>query len=228
VTGARIRVVIADDHPIVRDGLSALLASIPSIDVAGVAVDGKEAVSAAVTLHPDVMVMDIQMPGISGVAATREITRVAPNVAVLMLTMFDDDDSVFAAMRAGARGYVLKGAQQDEIVRAIHAIAAGEAIFGPGIARRVLGLASGPPTRGSPFPELTTREREVLDLIAAGTRNSEIARRLSIAPKTVANHISAIFTKLQVADRGEAIIRARDAGLGRFAAGRGEAEGQHG
>jgi len=226
VTGTGIRVVIADDHPIVRDGLSALLASIPSIDVAGVAVDGQEAVRAAVTLHPDVMVMDIQMPRLSGVAATREITRVAPAVAVLMLTMFDDDDSVFAAMRAGARGYVLKGAQQDEIVRAIQAAAAGEAIFGPGIARRVLGLASGPPVPGIPFPDLTGREREVLDLIAAGERNVTIARRLSIAPKTVANHISAIFTKLQVADRSEAIIRARDAGLGRAPAGHTEAAGQ--
>jgi DNA-binding NarL/FixJ family response regulator len=215
VTGTGIRVVIADDHPVVREGLSALLGSIPSIDVAGVANDGEQAVRAAVTLRPDVMVMDIQMPGLSGVAAAREIARVAPDVAVLMLTMFDDDDSVFAAMRAGARGYVLKGAQQDEILRAIQAVAAGDAIFGPGIARRVLGLASGPAVSGIPFPDLTSREREVLDLIAAGARNAAIARRLSIAPKTVANHISAIFTKLQVADRSEAIIRARDEGLGR-------------
>ena len=132
-----------------------------------------------------------------------------------MLTMFDDDDSVFAAMRAGARGYVLKGAQQDEIVRAIQAVAAGEAIFGPGIARRVLGLVAAPPAASEPFPGLTGREREVLGLIAAGARNAEIARQMSIAPKTVANHISAIFTKLQVADRSEAIILARDAGLGR-------------
>jgi DNA-binding NarL/FixJ family response regulator len=210
-----IRVVIADDHPIVRDGLSALLASIPSIVVAGVAGNGQEAVRAAVTLRPDVLVMDIQMPGLSGVAATGEITRVAPDVAVLMLTMFDDDDSVFAAMRAGARGYVLKGAQQDEIVRAIQAVAAGEAIFGPGIARRVLGLAAGPPAPGGPFPDLTSRELAVLDLIAAGARNAEIARQLSIAPKTVANHISAIFAKLRLADRNEAIVIARDAGLGR-------------
>jgi DNA-binding NarL/FixJ family response regulator len=210
-----IRVVIADDHPIVRDGLSALFASIQSIDVAGVASDGHESVRAAVTLRPDVLVMDIQMPGLTGIAATREIARVAPDVAVLMLTMFDDDDSVFAAMRAGARGYVLKGAQQNEIVRAIQAVADGEAIFGPGIARRVLGLASAPPAPGIAFPDLTGREREVLDLIAAGVRNVAIARRLSIAPKTVANHISAIFTKLQVADRSEAIVRARNAGLGR-------------
>jgi DNA-binding NarL/FixJ family response regulator len=136
---------------------------------------------------------------------------------VLMLTMFDDDDSVFAAMRAGARGYVLKGAQQDEIVRAIQAVAAGEAIFGPGIARRVLGLVSAPAVADVPFPALTSREREVLDLIAAGVRNAEIARRMAIAPKTVANHVAAIFNKLQVADRSQAIILARDAGLGRSA-----------
>jgi DNA-binding NarL/FixJ family response regulator len=215
MAGSDIRVVIADDHPVVRGGLSALLASVPSIAVAGVAADGREAVHAAVTLRPDVLVMDIQMPGLTGIDATREILRVAPAVAVLMLTMFDDDDSVFAAMRAGARGYVLKGAQQAEIVRAIQAVAAGEAIFGPAIARRVLGLVGAPPTADVPFEDLTSREREVLDLIAAGARNTEIARRMSIAPKTVANHISAIFTKLQVADRGEVIILARDAGLGR-------------
>ncbi len=215
MTGTGIRVVIADDHPVVRDGLSALLASVPSVTVAGVAATGREAVRAAVTLRPDVLIMDIQMPELTGVAAAGEITRVAPGVAVLMLTMFDDDDSVFAAMRAGARGYVLKGAQQDEIVRAIHAVAAGEAIFGPAIARRVLGLVSAPAAGSVPFPDLTSREREVLDLIAAGVRNAEIARQMSIAPKTVANHIAAIFNKLQVADRNQAIILARDAGLGR-------------
>jgi DNA-binding NarL/FixJ family response regulator len=220
VTGSDIRVVIADDHPVVREGLSALLASVPSITVAGVAADGLEAVQAAVTLRPDVLVMDVQMPGLTGVAAAREISRVAPGVAVLMLTMFDDDYSVLAAMRAGARGYVLKGAQQDEIVRAIRAVAAGEAIFGPGIARLVLGLVAAPPAAEIPFQHLTGRERQVLDLIAAGVRNAEIARRMSIAPKTVANHVSAIFTKLQVADRGEAIILARDAGFGRNPPGR--------
>ena len=215
MTGTSIRVVIADDHPVVRGGLSALLASVPSITVAGMAASGREAVHAAVTLRPDVLVMDIQMPELSGVAATREITRAAPEVAVLMLTMFDDDDSVLAAMRAGARGYILKGAQQDEIVRAIEAVAAGEAIFGPGIARQVLAMASAPPAPGVPFHGLTSRECEVLSLIAAGVRNAEIARQMSIAPKTVANHISAIFTKLQVNGRSEAIILARDAGLGR-------------
>ena len=215
MTGTGIRVVIADDHPVVRDGLSALLSSVPSITVAGLAANGREAVHAAVTLRPDVLVMDVQMPELTGVEAAGEISRAAPGFAVLMLTMFDDDYSVLAAMRAGARGYVLKGAQQDEIVRAIQAVAAGEAIFGPGVARMVLGLVTTPPAAGEPFGELTAREREVLDLIAAGARNAEIARRMSIAPKTVANHISAIFTKLQVTDRGEAIILARDAGLGR-------------
>ena len=216
MTGTDIRMVIADDHPVVRDGLSALLGSVPSITVAGVAGTGREAVRTAVTLRPDVLVMDIQMPELTGVEAAAEIARAAPDVAVLMLTMFDDDDSVFAAMRAGARGYVLKGAQQDEIVRAIHAVAAGEAIFGPGIARRVLGLVCAPPAAHSPpFPDLTSREREVLDLIAAGVRNTQIARQMSIAPKTVANHVTAIFTKLQVADRNQAIILARDAGLGK-------------
>jgi DNA-binding NarL/FixJ family response regulator len=215
VTGASVRVVIADDHPVVRDGLSALLDSVPSLTVAGTASSGREAVRAAVTLHPDVLIMDIQMPDLGGIAATAEIARAAPAVAVLMLTMFDDDDSVFAAMRAGARGYVLKGAQQDEIVRAIHSVAAGEAIFGPGIARRVLGLAAAPAAPSVPFPDLTARERQVLDLIAAGARNPEIAQRMSIAPKTVANHIAAIFAKLQVPDRNQAIILARDAGLGR-------------
>jgi DNA-binding NarL/FixJ family response regulator len=215
MTGSDIRVVIADDHPVVRDGLSALLASVPSVSVAGTAASGREAVHAAVTLQPDVLVMDIQMPELTGIAAAREIARAAPDVAVLMLTMFDDDDSVFAAMRAGARGYVLKGAQQDEIVRAIQAVAAGEAIFGPGIARQILGLVSAPPALGVPFQGLTSREREVLGFIAAGARNTEIARRMSITPKTVANHISAIFAKLQVTDRSEAIILARDAGLAR-------------
>jgi DNA-binding NarL/FixJ family response regulator len=215
MTGSDIRVVIADDHPVVRDGLSALLDSVPSVVVVGVAATGREAVHAAVTLRPDVLVMDIQMPELTGIAAAGEIARMAPDVAVLMLTMFDDDDSVFAAMRAGARGYVLKGAQQDEIVRAIHSVAAGEAIFGPGIARRVLGLVCAPPVAGVPFEALTSREREVLDLIAAGVRNVEIARRMSITPKTVANHVSAIFNKLQVADRSQAIVIARDAGLGR-------------
>ncbi len=215
MTGGQIRVVLADDHPVVIDGLSALLASVPEVDVVGTAASGRQAVRAAVTLRPDVLVMDIGMPDLGGIGATAEVARLAPEVAVLMLTMFDDDDSVFAAMRAGARGYLLKGAAQSEIIRAIQAAAAGEAIFGPPVARRLLGYFAAPPAQPEPFAELTSRERQVLDLIAAGTKNAEIGRRMSIAPKTVANHISAIFTKLQVADRGAAIIVARDAGLGR-------------
>ena len=159
MTGGDIRVVLADDHPVVRQGLTALLASVPNISVAGAVATGREAVQAAVTLRPDVLVMDIQMPELNGIAAAREIARVAPEVAVLMLTMFDDDDSVFAAIRAGARGYVLKGAHQDEIVRAIHAAAAGEAIFGPPLARRILAFFSGPTQAKVPFADLTDRER---------------------------------------------------------------------
>jgi DNA-binding NarL/FixJ family response regulator len=211
-----ITIVLADDHPVVRSGLRALLGSIEGLRVVAEAVDGHAAVREAITHRPDVLVMDIQMPGLDGIAATRQLARSAPGVAVLMLTMYEDDDSVFSAMRAGARGYLLKGAEQNDIVRAIRAVAAGEAIFGPGIARRVLTFLTTPqPAAAEPFPELTDREREVLDLIAAGRPNSEIGKRLGIASKTVANHISSIFTKLQVADRAEAIVRARDAGLGR-------------
>jgi DNA-binding NarL/FixJ family response regulator len=215
-----ITVVLADDHPIVRSGLTALLGSVPGFQVPATVSDGHDAVREALTRHPDVLVMDIRMPGLDGIEATRLIARDAPDVAVLMLTMYEDDDSVFAAMRAGARGYLLKGAEQDEIVRAIRAVAAGEAIFGPGVARRVLGYFAGPAAgvaraaASEPFPELTAREREVLNLIAAGHPNGEISRRLGISPKTVANHISNIFAKLQIATRAEAIVRARDAGLG--------------
>jgi DNA-binding NarL/FixJ family response regulator len=210
-----IRVVLADDHPVVRAGLSALLSSLPGIEVVGVASTGREAVREVVTLRPDVAVLDLQMPDLDGFAATRELARSAPSVAVLVLTMFGDDDSVFAAMRAGARGYLVKGAEQDEIARAIRAVAAGEAIFGPGVARRVLGFFSAPPVVAEPFPELTDREREILDLLASGMSNSAIGQQLGLASKTVANNVSAIFTKLAVADRAQAIVRARDAGLGR-------------
>jgi DNA-binding NarL/FixJ family response regulator len=212
---SEIRVVLADDHPVVRAGLAALLGSLQGIEVVGVASDGREAVREVVLQRPNVAVLDLQMPGQDGFAATREIARVAPEVAVLVLTMFDDDDSVFAAMRAGARGYVVKGAEQEEIGRAIRAVASGEAIFGPGIAQRVLRFfAAPPPAAADPFPELTAREREILDLLAAAKPNSMIATSLGLSRKTVANHLSAIFTKLQVADRAQAILRARDAGLG--------------
>ncbi|WP_238155151.1 response regulator transcription factor [Kribbella soli] len=208
-----IRVVLADDHPVVRAGLAALLSSLPGIEVVGVAATGREAIREVVTTRPDVAVLDLQMPDLDGFAATRELARAAPEVAVLVLTMFEDDDSVFAAMRAGARGYLVKGAEQEEIARAIRAVAAGEAIFGPGVARRVLTFFAAPPPT-APFPELTTREREILDLLAAGLSNPAIATRLDLAPKTVANNVSTIFTKLGTADRATAIIQARNAGLG--------------
>jgi DNA-binding NarL/FixJ family response regulator len=213
-TATTIRVVLADDHPVVRAGLAALLTSLPGIEVVGVAATGREAVREVVTSRPDVAVLDLQMPDLDGFAATREIARTAPDVAVLVLTMFEDDDSVFAAMRAGARGYLVKGAEQEEIARAIRAVAAGEAIFGPGVARRMLSFFSAPPATPEPFPSLTAREREILDLLAAGLSNSAIGDRLSLAAKTVANNVSTIFTKLAVADRSAAIIQARNAGLG--------------
>jgi DNA-binding NarL/FixJ family response regulator len=209
-----IRVVLADDHPVVRAGLAALLTSLPGIEVVGVAATGREAIREVVTSRPDVAVLDLQMPDLDGFAATRELARSAPEVAVLVLTMFEDDDSVFAAMRAGARGYLVKGAEQEEIARAIRAVAAGEAIFGPGVARRVLTFFSAPPPAADPFPELTTRERQILDLLAAGLSNTAIANRLDLAAKTVANNVSTIFTKLGIADRAAAIIQARNAGLG--------------
>jgi DNA-binding NarL/FixJ family response regulator len=209
-----LRIVVADDHAVVRAGLGALLSAVDGYDLVGEAATGPEAVRAAVTLHPDVLVMDIQMPGMSGIDATREIGRVAPDVAVLMLTMFEDDESVFAAMRAGALGYVLKGASPTDMIRAIAAVAAGEAIFGTGVARRALTYLTAPRADTTAFPELTPREREVLDLIASGLGNAAIAARLGLAANTVSNHISNIFGKLQVASRAEAIVRARSAGLG--------------
>lgn len=209
-----IRVAIADDHPTVRSGLRALLASVEGIEVVGDSSDGAAAVELALRERPQVVVMDIRMPGQDGIEATRRLAADAPEVAVLILTMLDDDESVFAAMRAGARGYVLKGAEQEEIVGAIHAVSRGEAIFGPGVAQRVLQLFS-KETPAEPFPTLTAREREILDHMAAGASNGEIARKLFISPKTVSNNVSYILGKLQVADRSKAIVRARRSGLGR-------------
>lgn len=212
-----IRILIVDDHPLMREGMRALVSSYADIEVAGEAADGEEARREVLRTSPDVVVMDLHMPGTNGVDATRAILRAAPDTRVLVLTMFEDDESVFAAMRAGASGYLIKGAQQEEIILAVRSVAAGQAIFGPTVAKRIIAYFSAAPaaTRSAePFPELTAREREVLDLIAAGRPNSTIARTLVISTKTVSNHISAIFAKLQVADRAEAIVRAREAGLG--------------
>ncbi|MDQ4134112.1 MAG: response regulator transcription factor [Actinomycetota bacterium] len=212
-----VRVVVAEDDPLYRHAVCTTLSSLGNADVVAEATTGEEAVTTVAQQRPDVVIMDIRMPGLDGIEATRRIVESRPEVAVLMLTMFEDDDSVFAAMRAGARGYVVKGADEDEIVRALAAVAAGEAVFSAAIAQRILRYFSGtrvPTAAAVPFPELTDREREVLELVAAGHNNATIATRLYLSPKTVRNHVSNIFTKLQVADRAEAIVRARRAGLG--------------
>ncbi len=211
-----LRVLIADDHPIFRDGLRAMLGSDPDFELVGEATTGEEAVSMVAESQPDLVVMDVQMPDGDGIEATRGIIRDSPHVRVLIVTMFDDDGTVFRAMRAGARGYVLKGANYKEMLRAIRAVGHGEAIFSPQVAMRLMDFFAGarPSTLPEVFPELSDREREILDLIASGSKNPEIAQDLFLSPKTVRNHVSNILHKLQVADRTEAIIRAREAGLG--------------
>ena len=210
-----IEILIADDHPMFRFGLRTRLSAEPDLAVVGEAATGGEAVALAASLAPDVVLMDLNLPGLNGIEATRRIRETAPQIAVLVVTMFDDD-SVFAAMRAGARGYLLKDAEAEETVRAIRAVAHGEAIFSPSVAQRLMGYFAAPhptiPERT--FPELTERERAVLALLAEGYTNAAIAERLSLSPKTARNYVSSIFGKLQVADRTEAILRARDAGLG--------------
>ncbi|CAN5796479.1 response regulator transcription factor [soil metagenome] len=210
------RILIADDHPHFRDGLRALLLSAPDVEVVGEARDGEETVTLAGRLQPDVILMDLNMPGMGGIEATRRILHTSPHISVLVVSMYEDDDSVFAALKAGARGYLLKGALKAEILRSIRAVSSGEAIFGPAIARRLMQYFSNPRPAAPPdaFPELTEREHEILGLIARHETNPEIAKRLYLSPKTVRNHVSNIFTKLQVADRAQAIIRAREAGLG--------------
>ena len=199
-----------------------LLEATPDTELVGEATDGDEAVALAVELSPDMVLMDLRMPGLGGVEATRQVMSADPNVGILVVTMIEDDDSVFAAMRAGARGYLLKGADKDKTLAAIRAVARGDAVFGPGIARRLTRYFSeGLPPRETAhttrdvFPELTEREREILALIAAGWNNQEIAEGLFLSLKTVRNYVSNIFSKLQVADRAQAIVRAREAGLGR-------------
>jgi DNA-binding NarL/FixJ family response regulator len=219
-----LRVAIADDHVLFRDGLRALIAGAPDMELVAEASTGQEAVARAAELQPDVVLMDIQMPGLNGIDATGQIVAQSPHVGVLVVTMFEDDASVFSAMRAGARGYVLKGAKYEEMLRAIRAVGSGEAIFSPSIAHRLMEYFASlhprpagypaPGARPAPlFPELSDRERELLTLIAQGYKNADIAEQLVLSPKTVRNHVSNILQKLQVADRAQAIIRARDAGL---------------
>ncbi len=211
------RVLVVDDHVVFRYGMRAMLANAGSFEVVGEAATGEEALEKTAEIRPDIVLMDIQMRGMHGIEATRRIVQANPKVRVVVVTMFGDDDSVFSAMRAGARGYVLKGADAEEVLTVLRAVAEGDAHFGPEIARRLLSFFSVP--RPAPpseeFPELTSREVEVLDLIAQGCNNAEIASRLYLSPKTVRNHVSKVFLKLQVADRGQAIVRAREAGLGR-------------
>lgn len=211
-----IRVLVADDHATFVRTITLLLADEPAIDVVGFAENGDDAVQQTMALQPDVVLMDLQMPGTNGIDATRQILEAAPHVAVLVLTMFDDDESVVSALRAGARGYLLKGARQADITRAINAAHAGEAIFGPAVARRLAGLVE--PTPGDavdrPFPTLTAREVEVLDKVATGLDNRGIAAEMYLSEKTVRNYVSTVLTKIHASSRAEAIVRARDAGLG--------------
>lgn len=210
----RLSILIADDHPLFRKGMRALLDPIPDFKVIGEAANGEEALRLAIDLKPDVILMDLQMPGGSGLAAIRAIRGSSPDLSILVVTLFDDDDSVYAALRAGARGYVLKDARDDEMVRAIRAVGNREAIFSPRIASRLLGnFAAQPAASQGVFPMLTQRERELLLLIAQGLSNNEIAGRLVLSEKTVSNYVSTIYGKLQVTDRAQAIVKAREAGL---------------
>jgi DNA-binding NarL/FixJ family response regulator len=214
-----IKVIIADDHAFYREGVRAFLNNAPDVEVVGEAGSGEEAIAKAKELAPDVILMDLKMPGMNGIEATRRIHESDSKIGVLVLTMFDDDDSVFAAMRAGARGYLLKDADKDEVVRAIVAVERGEAIFSPAIAQRMIQYFSVPSTSSNKklpdeFSDLTERELEIMNLIAKGDNNNTIANKLSLSIKTVQNYVSSILTKLQVADRAQAIVRAHEAGFG--------------
>jgi DNA-binding NarL/FixJ family response regulator len=210
-----LTVLIADDHPLFRKGMRSLLETMPEITLVGEAKSGREAVELALDQQPDVVLMDLQMPDGSGLAATRELNKHSPNIRILVVTLFEDDDSIFAALRAGAHGYILKDADEEEMMRAIRAVGEGEAIFSPAIATRLMDYfaATSKQIPQEVFPELTEREREILTLIARGQSNAAIAEQLVISLKTVRNHVSNIYSKLQVADRAQAAIRARDAGL---------------
>lgn len=212
-----IRILVVDDHTLFREGLIALLNGTSETSAAGEAGTGQEAIKRANEVQPDVVLMDIQMPDMNGIEATKQILAKNPEMGVIMLTMLEDDDSLFAAMCAGARGYILKGADKAEVLQAVSAVAQGQALFGPAIAGRLTSFfqkGEQLDTAVLPFPELTDREREVLNLIAQGLDNAQIARKLHISSKTVSNHISNIFNKLQVASRAQVIVKARDAGLG--------------
>jgi DNA-binding NarL/FixJ family response regulator len=214
MTDNPLRILIADDHGEFCDGLKALLGTAPNMTTVGSAATGSIAIRLANQLQPDIVLMDLNMPEVNGIEATKRIVAANPHIRIIVLTMFNDDDSVFAAIRSGARGYLLKGAGREEILRAVRAVASGEAIFGPSIAQRIAAYFSAIAPQ-EPFPQLSEREREVLALIAAGNSNTDITRRLYLSPKTVRNHISSIFSKLHVADRAQAIVLARDAGVGR-------------
>jgi DNA-binding NarL/FixJ family response regulator len=210
-----LRVLIADDHPLFRKGMRALLTATPGTEVVGEATTGQEAIGLAAELQPDVILMDLQMPGINGIEATRQILHTSPHIRILVVTLFEDDASIFTALRAGARGYILKDAKEEEMLRAIRAVGSGEAIFSPAIATRLMDFFAAPRPAAPKeiFPTLTEREREILQMIARGRTNNDIAKELALSSKTVGNYVSNIFSKLQVADRAQAIIRARDAGL---------------
>lgn len=208
-----LRVLIADDHKLFREGVKALLSIMPDLQVVAEAHTGRQAVDLALLHQPEVVLMDLQMPEVTGITATREILKNSPQMGILVVSMFDDDDNVFEAMKAGARGYILKGADHEELLRAIHAVGRGEALFAPSIARKLMGFFQRPRSLPDLFPELTEREREILQWISRGLSNPEIARKLEVADKTIRNHITSIFSKLQVTTRTEAILRAREAGL---------------
>jgi DNA-binding NarL/FixJ family response regulator len=214
-----IRLLVADDHALFREGLRALFSVTPGIEVVGEAADGEETVALADKLNPDIILMDINMPGMDGLQATRRVLQANPSVGVIMVTMVEENAALFSAMRAGARGYVLKGAHHQELLQTVRAVASGHVLFGPSTATRIMGFfqdfeaGATPAPQEETFPELTPRELEVLELIAQGSNNSQIAETLVLTNKTVRNHITSIFAKLQVADRAQAIIKARDAGL---------------